>query len=57
MKIVQKAPKWLLQYVKFQKIFEKACPWTSLEPILFLNLVQVNSAEKKTRLRKVTLLA
>ena len=48
LKIVQTALKWPLQYVNFQKFSREKCPQTPLEPFLFLDFLQINSAEKNT---------
>ena len=53
-KIVQKAPKWSLQYANFQKFSGGACPRTPLESFLALKLLKNNSAGKKIFLNKVT---
>ena len=47
-KIVQKALKWPLLYVSFQKFFVGACPRIPLEPFFFRNLLVINSAGKNT---------
>ena len=46
LKIVQTARKWLVQCVNFRKSSGGTCSRTSIKPFLFLNLLQINSAEK-----------
>ena len=47
-KTVQNALKWPLQKVDFQKFSGRACPRTLWRLFLFFNLLQLNSAGKKT---------
>ena len=51
-KIIQKAQKYPLLYANFQKFSGEACPRTLLYLYLFLNHLQICSAEKKKRLKK-----
>ena len=36
----------IIRFVNFQKLSGRACPRTSLEPFLFLNMLQINSTKK-----------
>ena len=46
--MIQKALIKPLQHVNFQKFSGGACPRTPLQPFLFLNQLQISSAEKNT---------